>query len=751
MEVSTFVALLKECMKKKDPAQCCTIHSEILRRGLLQESPHVASSLISMYAKCGMFAKANQVLEDIHNPNIVYWNALISGYIQYGQDHDALMCLGRLQSHGLSPNVVTFICILKACGNIGDIEKGKEIHESIVKRDLLATDILLGTSLLDMYVKCGMLASARNVFEVLPFRDSVAWNALISGYAHHDEGIESLSLFSRMHLEALSATIITFVCIIKACGQVESFSRGKQIHAIVAYLGLLEKNIMLGNAVVGMYAKVRMLGNALEVLDDLPIQNVITWNALIGGYVQIGRGHEALTCFQQMQHEGLSPDVVTFICVLKACGSLAAIENGRRIHDEIMQRGLVTTDVMLGTALVDMYAKCGMLVKAQQVLDELPVRNVVSWNALIAGYSQEGPFDQALSSFRRMQIEGLVPDTITFISLLKACGSMGAVDKGKRFHSDLMRSGFLDDNILIGNALVDMYAKCGMLAKAHEVIEQLPIRDVISWSALISGYVQEDRGHEAVACFDQMQSEGISPDVVTFLCILKAYGDMGAVQKAAGIRAELDSKGLLGKDMRLETALIDMYSRCDMISEARQVLEELPLRDAVSWNALISAYSQRGESRLALNSLEVMQLEGVPPDTVTFLSVLSAFSHSGLLSETERLLNDMRECHGLAPTIEHHSCIVAGLGCAGRFEEAISAANRMAARSRASAAIWLPILGACRRWGNAKGALSVFDQILQHDASPAAAYVLMADILAGIGMQSDAKKVESMRLHSVCS
>ena len=167
MEVSYFVGLLKECMKKKDPEQCLKIHSEILRRGLLQKSPHVASALISMYAKCGMFAKAKQVLAEIHYPTIVSWNALISVYVQQGQDHDALMCLGSLQSHGLSPNVVTFICILKACGNIGAIKRGRLVHDEIKRKGLLEVDFLLGTDLVDMYVKCGMSARVQEVLEEL--------------------------------------------------------------------------------------------------------------------------------------------------------------------------------------------------------------------------------------------------------------------------------------------------------------------------------------------------------------------------------------------------------------------------------------------------------------------------------------------------------------------------------------------------------------------------------------------------------
>ena len=255
--------------------------------------------------------------------------------------------------------------------------------------------------------------------------------------------------------------------------------------------GFLKKDNMLGNSLVDMYVKCGMVDKALEVLEELPNRDVVTWSSLIGGYAQCGQCCVAINCFERMLSEGLSPNVVTFVCILKACTSIGAIDKGEEIHNFIASKGWVDRDIILGTALVDMYAKCGMLVKAQKVLEELSVRDVVCWSALITGYAQQGQGYMALNCFDWMQREGLSPNEVTLSCFLKACGSMGAIEKGEQIHAEIANNGLLEKNIVLATALVDMYAKCGALSKARKVHNELPVRTVASWNALIAGYAQE--------------------------------------------------------------------------------------------------------------------------------------------------------------------------------------------------------------------------------------------------------------------
>ena len=223
----------------------------------------------------------------------------------------------------------------------------------------------------------------------------------------------------------------TFVALLKVCAKKKDLCEGRRLHIEILRKGLLQKNSYLGSSLISMYVKCGMLAKAQEVLDTLPFRTQFSWNALIAGYSQQGKGHDALNCFERMQNEGLFPDVITYTCIVKACGIIGAIGKGKQMHDEISRRGLLEKDVVLGSALVDMYAKCGALTKAIQVLKELPIRNVVSWNSLIAGFAQQGQGYRALDCLEQMQIEGISPDEVTFISILKACGTIGTIDKAK--------------------------------------------------------------------------------------------------------------------------------------------------------------------------------------------------------------------------------------------------------------------------------------------------------------------------------
>ena len=839
----TFICILKACGSMRSLEKGKQIHEMIVNRNILSKDIILGTALVDMYAKCGMLATSQLVLESLHVRDIIAWNALIAGYAHQGLNHEALSCYEQMQTEGLSPNAITFVCILKACGGAKVIKTGKLIHEEIVKRDLLGKEIVLGTALVDMYAKCGMLAKAQQLLKELPIRDAVSYNALIAGYAEWGKFLEALKCFESMQNEGVSPDAVTFICTLKVCGTTGSVEKGKQIHENIANRGLLnkdignalvdmyakcgllekaqqvlwefpvvdvvscnsvilgyvqqgqdekamkcyawmrtmglspdsvtftwllkacesigaiekgkeiheeivgggflEKDIVLGTALVDMYARCGVLDKAQHVLEELPMRDTVTWNTLIAGYANQEQCHEALECFGRMQSEGLLPDVVTYLSILKACGSSGAIDQGKKIHDVIVSKGLLKQDIVLGNALVDMYVKCGMLAKAQQVLNEIPVRDGVSWNTLIAGYARQGQCYEALKCFEQMQKEGISPYAVTYTCILMACGSIGALKKGKQIHREIMMSQDLLEDVVLGNALVDMYVKCGMLSTAQEVLEELPNRNIVSWSALIAGYAQQGQGHEALDCYERMQSEGICANVVTFICVLNACGCAGAIDMGKKIHEEIVIQGLLEKDIVLGNALVDMYAKCSMLVKARQILEELPIRNIISWNALISGYAEQGEGNEALNCFEKMQNEGISPNEITFLSVLSACSHAGLLDQAELLYTDMTKKYGITPSIEHHTCMLMILGSGGHFEKAMEVINVMPSCDNLQ--VWLVLLGACKKWGNVKLGRLTFDQIVQLDNSCSTAYVLISDILAAAGMHEDVEKINALR------
>ena len=266
---------------------------------------------------------------------------------------------------------------------------------------------------------------------------------------------------------------------------------------------------------MSMLAEARFLDDAKRVFDVLPHRTLCTWNSLIKGYSECGNPHHALILYHRMLDDAFIPNGYTFVALLTVLGELDDLEMSYRIHSEIDKKGLLGRDLYVGSNLVHMYAKRGLLVEAQYVFEMLPFQNTVVWNTLIGGFNSCEQGDNALYYFKQMQYPR---NAITFVYGLKACGMTQNIDVGKDIHVQIVRNGMLERNCFLHSALIEMYVKCGSLAKAHGVFDNLVARDIISWTALISGYILHDRCKEALQCLQLMELEGVTPNATTFLC-----------------------------------------------------------------------------------------------------------------------------------------------------------------------------------------------------------------------------------------
>jgi pentatricopeptide repeat protein len=297
--------------------------------------------------------------------------------------------------------------------------------------------------------------------------------------------------------------------------------------------------------------------------------------------------------------EGMFPTSITFTCILVACGRLGKLSLGERIHKEVVVQNLLKDrgDIRLMNALLDMYARCGHFEKALEVIFELgAARNKVSWNALIAAYSQRGLAEEALDCLELMRQDGISPDEITFTCILKACGSMAAFDRGKEIHDEIDKQGLLlGTDIVLGTALVDMYARCGALPKAYEVLQKLPGRSVITWNALISGYAQQGQGKEAMACFEQMLSEKLDPNIVTFLCLLNACSHSGLVEEGETWFVNMGRSHGMVLDSEHYTCIVDTFGRAGHLDKAVMAITRMPCSNHPPvWTALLDACRKWG-------------------------------------------------------------------------------------------------------------------------------------------------------------
>lgn len=367
--------------------------------------------------------------------------------------------LHRLEKPNERPSMEDFICILQKCRKRKDLAYAHRVY-ACIRHNAYEAYKSLGNHIVPMFVDCGSVFDAEEVFNRINFRNVHSWTSLILGYIQSGQLQHALDLYHKMQEDSVNPSSYTLVALIKACVRVKDV---RQVHDEVVQTGF-ECDLFVGSSLIDTYAKYGSLTEALKVFNTLSVRNVVTWNALIAGYAEHGLGYEAIKCFERMQLEDVCPDDATFIGILKACSSLRVIENGRVTHVEILHRGF-ERDLSIGNSMVDMYAKCGLVSEAQLVFDKLSVRSVVSWNALIGGYAEHGLDQEALNCFDLMQTEGVFHNSVTFVCVIKACGNIAASDKGKEIHMEIAQKGYEGDFVLC-STLVDMYAKSGSMVVA---------------------------------------------------------------------------------------------------------------------------------------------------------------------------------------------------------------------------------------------------------------------------------------------
>eukprot|EP01018_Ginkgo_biloba_P018484 Gb_38129 [translate_table: standard] len=725
-------SLLKACTNIETLKQ---VQAYMFTSGLNQDIS-LLTELVSKYVMWGNMDGARLVFDKIFNPTVLLWNVMIRGYASNGLREEALALYYQMQSKGAQPNKFTFPFVLKACAGLSALKEGKEIHDCIVRTGF-ESDIFVGNSLVDMYCKCGSVEFARELFDKMPKRDVVSWNAMIGGYANKGKADEALTLFRQMQLADAKPNSVTMVSVLLACAQLAALQHGKWIHAYIIRSGI-EIDVFVATALVDMYAKCGSVEIARHLFDTMSKRNAVSWSAIIAGYAQNGYASEALTLFYQMLLTNMKPNPMTMVSVLQACGQLGALQQGKLIHDYTIRAGLC--DVFLGTALVDMYAKCGCVETARKVFDRMSKRDVVLWNTMISGYCQNGHTNETLTLFNEMQRAKVKPNSVTMVSLLQACAHSGALQQGIWIHEYIIQSGFESD-VIVGNSLIDMYANCGRVEVAHELFEKMPKRDVVSWNAMISGYVENGHTTKALLVFSQMQLADINPNSVTLLSVLQACIYVAALQQGKWIHGYIIRNGF-ESNVFLENSLLTMYAKCGNIRIARHIFDKMTERGVVSWNAMIAAYGIHGQGKDALALYAQMEQRAMKPDDITFVGLLNACSHAGLVEEGWNYFDCMSRNYGIRPRLEHYACMVDLLGRAGQLSEAHNFINKMPLEP--DACVWGALLGACRIHSNIELGERVAEHLFAMEPENAGYYVLLSNIYAAAGKWNDVTKVRKM-------
>lgn len=508
---------LRSCCRAKDVKRVHTVALKCLRNSVT----YVNNNLIGAYLYLGKVIEARKVFDGMPERNVVSWTAMINGYVSFGLDDEAFCLFSDFIANGVVPNSRTLVCIFNLCSKRLDFELGRQLHALVVKSNW--RNLILDSAVVSFYAQCGELTSACCAFDQMAVRDVVCWTTMIAAFSQQGHEEEAFGMFSQMLDEGFLPNEFTACAVLKACGEKKALRFGEQLHAAIVKK-MYKDDVFIGSSLVDMYAKCGEILDSRKVFNRMRKRNTVTWTSIIAGYARKGLGEEAISLFQVMKQRRVISNNLTVVSILRACGSIRALLTGREVHAQIIKKGIQSNEY-IGSTLVWFYCKCGDFRIASKVLEQMPLRNVVSWTAMISGYAGLGHEPEALEFLKEMMDEGVEPNAFTYSSALKACANLEDILQGKLIHSFANKTP-ASTNVFVGSALIYMYSKCGYLSDAIQVFDSMPERNLVSWKTMILSYARNGLCQEALKLMYRMQTEGIEVDEYIFNSVMGECGDV---------------------------------------------------------------------------------------------------------------------------------------------------------------------------------------------------------------------------------
>lgn len=704
----------------------------------------------------------------------------------------------RLINVGLASVVFLQNTLLHAylsCGALSDAR-------NLLRDEITEPNVITHNIMMNGYAKLGSLSDAVELFGRMPTRDVASWNTIMSGYYQSGQFLNALDIFVSMRQTGDSLpNAFTFGCVMKSCGALGWHEVALQLLGLLSkfdsqddpdvqtalvdmlvrcgamdfaskqFSRIKNPTIICRNSMLVGYAKSHGVDHALEIFKSMPERDVVSWNMVISALSKSGRVREALDMVVDMHGKGVRPDSTTYTSSLTACARLSSLEWGKQLHVQVI-RNLPHIDPYVASAMVELYAKCGCFKEAKRVFSSLRDRNSVSWTVLIGGFLQYGCFSESVELFNQMRAELMAVDQFALATLISGCCNTMDICLGSQLHSLCLKSGHTRA-VVVSNSLISMYAKCGNLqnaelifnfmaerdivswtgmitaysqvgniAKAREFFDDMSTRNVITWNAMLGAYIQHGAEEDGLKMYSDMLTEkDVIPDWVTYVTLFRGCADIGANKLGDQIIGHTVKVGLI-LDTSVVNAVITMYSKCGRISEARKAFDFLSRKDLVSWNAMITGYSQHGMGKQAIEIFDDILNKGAKPDYISYVAVLSGCSHSGLVEEGKFYFDMMKRDHNISPGLEHFSCMVDLLGRAGHLIEAKNLIDEMPMKPTAE--VWGALLSACKTHGNNDLAELAAKHLFDLDSPGSGGYMLLAKMYADAGKSDDSAQVRKL-------
>lgn len=700
------------------------LHACVITHGL-ERNIFLGSKLINSLAKFNLLAESRWVFNKIINDNLSLWNSVIVGHFRADQYREALGIYSKLrrQKIGINSSAITFA--LKSSVALGASKVGMNLHADTFKFGL-SSDQFVGSSLIKFYTESDQIGEAAKVFDEITDRDVVAYTSMITGYSKVGDH-RAFSVAGEMQMNGFEPNRVTLVSLLRCASQLRALSEGRSIHGYAIRRGVGFADEVFETSLIDMYVKCADPDLGAIIFENMSRKTTGSWNALIAGYVQLGRPLEAFDVFLKMVLE-CELDLIALANALLSCADLGYLLIGKAIHCHII-RGGVDLDLVATTALIDMYAKCEHLSAAMNVYYRAEAKDAAMSNVMIAGYLHNGCMDRGIEMFRGMVAIRVRPNTGTIISVLSALSGMEDIRTGSCIHGYVFRQG-LQASIDIANQFINMYAKCGFIGCARQVFDGMRIKDTVSWTSMMMGLVNHGLADAAMTLFLLMQRGNIQPDAITYTCLVQTLNQLGSVVLVREVHGRM-YRAFVEKDMTLMNSLITTYSKQGKLRLASNLFNHMNEKNVSSWNTMIAAYGMHGDFVKALKLFYQMRKEKVAPDGVTFKSILSACSHTGLIEEGIHIFSSMERDYGITPSDEHYGCLVDLLCRAGKLGEAYSILEH--APSRRSGSTLGSLLAACRINRNSEIGERVGQWLLDIEPENTSAYCSLSNLYAEEG------------------
>ncbi|KAJ9135888.1 hypothetical protein P3X46_033013 [Hevea brasiliensis] len=479
-------------------------------------------------------------------------------------------------------------------------------------------------------------------------RNVFTHNAIISGFVSNGLPRYGFEFYKEMRRLGVLPDKVTFPCLIKGLCEIMEVYEVKNIHGLAFKLGL-ELDVFVGSALISAYLKFELMDEAHELFDRMPERDVVLWNSMVNGCAQTGKFNEALGIFRKMRKEGVTISGFTATGVLSVFAVTGDFDKGRMVHGFVIKIGF-GSDVSICNALIDMYGKCKFVANALEIFETMDDRDIFSWNSIISVTEQSGDHDGTLRLFNRMFDDGICPDLLTIKTVLPACSHVAALMHGREIHrymivNELAKDGKSGDvnNVLLNNAILDMYAKCGSMRDAHLVFNKMICKDVASWNIMIMGYGMHGYGNEALGLFSQMCDAGVEPNEVTFVGVLSACSHAGFVIQGQEFLRQMELKYGVVPTIEHYACIIDMLGRAGQLEEAYKLAQTMPVKaNTVAWRALLAACQLHCNADLAeVVARQVFELD--PGHCGSYVLMSNVYVTAGQYEEVLDVRHTMRQ------------------------------------------------------------------------------------------------------------